>query len=78
MVETPARVAEARSDVLGLEVGELVEHLCCTETGRQEVENVAHADSQATNAGAAATLSGVDGDAFGKLRHGATSWCTRG
>jgi hypothetical protein len=49
MVETPARVAEARSDVLGLEVGELVEHLCCTETGRQEVENVAHADSQATN-----------------------------
>lgn len=73
MIQTLARVAQRRGDVLGLEVGHLLEYLLRRETRSQEVDDIDDADSHSADAGPTTALFGIDRDAVEKISHGKLS-----
>ena len=64
MVEAISSVSQHRLNIFQLEVWQLLENLRVSQSGREQVEDINHADSHPANARAAAALLGVDGDAF--------------
>jgi hypothetical protein len=71
VVETTARVAEARLNIIQNEVGKFIDHLVRCEAGSEEIENIDDANTHPTNAGPATTLARIDGDSIRDLGHGA-------
>ena len=69
MVEAPAGEAQARLDVVGLEIRQLGQHLVGRQSGREEVQDIAHTDSHAADARTTTALFRIDGDAIGQLWH---------
>ena len=64
MIEPARRVEQARRDVGRFQIWIGRENLSRRFSGSEEVEHVNHADPHPTNAGPAAALIGVRGDAF--------------
>ena len=57
-------VLQGRLQVGGFEVGHLGQHLLGAEAGGEELKHVGHADAHAANAGPAAALARIGGDAL--------------
>src|SRR5713101_8044941 len=68
MVALPRRVFERGGDVPGFEQRQIRENLLAAGAGGQQVEHIADADAQTTQAGAPATLAWIDGDTV-RLAH---------
>ena len=65
MSEAPTGKAEGGSDVLELQIGKFFDDLNAREPGRQQIEDVAHADAHAPDTGPAPALRRVHGDSLG-------------
>ena len=63
-------VLQGRLQVQGFQVGHLGQNLLGGEAGGEKLEHVGHADAHAANAGPAATLARVGGDARELRFHG--------
>jgi hypothetical protein len=72
VVETTARVAKARLNIIQNEVGELLDHLLRRKTRRKQIEDVNDANPHPTDAGTAAALARIDGDSVRDLGHWST------
>jgi len=64
MVNSPTREAQTGLNVLGLQVGEVSQHLVGRQATGQEIENVGHPDSHPTDAGAPPALLGIHRDSL--------------
>jgi hypothetical protein len=67
MVETPRGVQQAGRDIVGFQIGEVLEDLLLRVARSQQFQDVDHANAHPTNAGAAPTLFGTDRDALEEL-----------
>ncbi len=67
MVQLTRRVEETRGDVIRLEVRVFRHDVVRRLSGGQKIEDVDHADAQATNTGSSATLFRLNGNAGQKL-----------
>jgi hypothetical protein len=77
VVETTARVAKARLNIIQNEVGEFLDHLLRCKTGRKQIEDVDDANPHPTDAGTATALARIDGDSVRDLSHWSTSQGTQ-
>ena len=62
MIDATARKPQTRLEVIGLQVGHLFENLRRFETGREEVQNIAHTNAHPADARTSAALFWIDGD----------------
>lgn len=69
VVEPMAGEPQTGSDILQLEVRQLLNNFLRSQAIRQEIENVADADPQATDARSTTALLGIHRDALRKLGH---------
>ena len=69
MVNPTTREAQTGVNILGLQVGEISQHLVGRQAGSQEIENVGHADAHPADAGAPAALLGINRDSLLQLCH---------
>lgn len=70
MVEPPRGVHQTGRDIVGFQVGKVLEDLLLRLARGQQLQNVDHANTHLTNAGAAPTLFGTDRDALEELNGG--------
>src|SRR5690606_30042118 len=70
MIQAPGSVLKSGRDVLTLQIGEVREDLLRRLPFGEPLEHIDDAHTHAADAGAAATLVGIDGDAVEQLSHG--------
>ena len=73
MVEPPAGVAQAGSNIFTLQIGKLPKDLFVGQSGRQQVQDIDDTNPHAANARASATLLGIDSDALVESGHHGSS-----
>lgn len=64
MVYALAGESKASANVIRFQIRHFLKNRCLREAGVEKVEHIRNANAHASNAGAAATLQRVDGDAF--------------
>lgn len=64
MVKIARGVCNAGANVLGLEIGKVLEDFILRRAGGKHIENVLHTDAHPADTGASAALIRIDGDAF--------------
>lgn len=67
MIQATSSVAQAGSDVLGLEVRVFLEDLLLPFARREKIQNVGHPDPQTADARATSALIRIEGDPMKKL-----------
>ena len=70
MIHTKAGVGEGGLEVVRFKVGHFVENLSGIQSGSEQIEHIHDADSHAADAGFAAALLRIDGDAVEEAVHG--------
>ena len=69
MVEVARRKSQAGLQILRFEIRHFVKDLGGRQAGREEIENIAHANAHPSHAGPAPTLLWVHGDSISDLAH---------
>lgn len=66
MIRIPGGVGDRGPDILGLQIGEILQDLLLRGPSGQHIQHVLHADTHPPDAGTATALSGIDRDALHK------------
>jgi hypothetical protein len=64
MIQSTSGELQARSDVVRLQIRQLLDHLVGSQAGREQIEHVRHPNPHPSDAGAPSALGGIDGDAL--------------